>query len=135
MPLTSGETNLHTLLRGMEPVLDPAEYLFVSLPHTTLPAGLHPRLLFREEEGISLIITRQEAEQHALSGIFPCRRITLTIHSALEAVGFLAAILPRLAALGMGVNPVSAFCHDHLFVPADRAADALTELKKIAAGR
>lgn len=59
--------------------------------------------------------------------------ITLSIHSSLEAVGFLAAILPRLAAAGMGVNPVSAFHHDHLFVPADRADDAMRILEELAA--
>jgi hypothetical protein len=58
--------------------------------------------------------------------------ITLEIHSSLEAVGFLAAITRRLAEAGMGVNPVSAFFHDHLFVPADRAREAVTILKQLA---
>ena len=46
-----------------------------------------------------------------------------------RAVGFLAALLPTLAARGMGVNPVSGFFHDHLFVPADRAEDAMAVLR------
>jgi hypothetical protein len=58
--------------------------------------------------------------------------ITLEIHSSLEAVGFLAAITARLAEAGMGVNPVSAFHHDHLFVPAERAAEALRILEAVA---
>jgi hypothetical protein len=58
--------------------------------------------------------------------------VTLNIHSSLEAVGFLAAITTRLAAAGMGVNPVSAFYHDHLFVPADRAEEALDLLRQLA---
>ena len=33
----------------------------------------------------------------------------------------------------MGVNPVSAFHHDHLFVPADRADDAMRILEELAA--
>jgi len=32
----------------------------------------------------------------------------------------------------MGVNPVSAFHHDHLFVPADRAEEALLILLQLA---
>ncbi|RVA88555.1 ACT domain-containing protein, partial [Mesorhizobium sp. M7A.F.Ca.CA.004.02.1.1] len=64
---------------------------------------------------------------------FRCRMVTLNIHSSLEAVGFLAAITTRLAAAGMGVNPVSAFYHDHLFVPADRAEEALELLVGLAA--
>ena len=58
--------------------------------------------------------------------------ITLNIHSSLEAVGFLAAITTRLAAAGMGVNPVSAFYHDHLFVPAERAEEAMELLRQLA---
>ena len=67
-----------------------------------------------------------------LDATFRCRRITLEIHSALEAVGFLAAITTRLAASGMGVNPVSAFYHDHLFVPVDRAEEAVALLEEMA---
>ncbi len=48
-------------------------------------------------------------------------------------VGFLAAITARLAAAGMGVNPVSAYFHDHLFIPADRAGEAMTILEALAA--
>ncbi len=59
--------------------------------------------------------------------------ITLNIHSSLDAVGFLAAITTRLAAAGMGVNPVSGYFHDHLFVPADRADEAMTVLEGLAA--
>jgi hypothetical protein len=59
--------------------------------------------------------------------------ITLNVHSSLDAVGFLAAITTRLAAAGMGVNPISAFFHDHLFVPAERADEAMAILKTLAA--
>ena len=33
----------------------------------------------------------------------------------------------------MGVNPVSAYFHDHLFVPADRADEAVALLEQLAA--
>ena len=46
-------------------------------------------------------------------------------------VGFLAAITTRLAAAGVSVNAVSAFHHDHLFVPYDRADDTLTLLQNM----
>lgn len=32
----------------------------------------------------------------------------------------------------MGVNPVSAFYHDHLFVPAERAEEAMALLLRLA---
>eukprot|EP00543_Licmophora_paradoxa_P009015 CAMPEP_0202444618 /NCGR_PEP_ID=MMETSP1360-20130828/3618_1 /ASSEMBLY_ACC=CAM_ASM_000848 /TAXON_ID=515479 /ORGANISM="Licmophora paradoxa, Strain CCMP2313" /LENGTH=205 /DNA_ID=CAMNT_0049060645 /DNA_START=455 /DNA_END=1072 /DNA_ORIENTATION=- len=64
---------------------------------------------------------------------FPCRMITLNIHSSLDAVGFLAAITSHLAKkkTGMGVNPVSGFYHDHLFVPEHRVDDAMVALKEL----
>jgi hypothetical protein len=41
-------------------------------------------------------------------------------------------ITTRLAAAGMGVNPVSAYFHDHLFVPAGRAEEAMAVLHALA---
>ena len=89
-------------------------------------------MLFREKEGLTMILDSELANAHGLVAIFPCRMITLEIHSALDAVGFLAAILPALSSAEIGVNPVSAFHHDHLFVPADRADDAMGILKNLA---
>jgi hypothetical protein len=45
--------------------------------------------------------------------------------------GFLAAITARLAETGISVNVVSAFYHDHLFVPHDRADEALARLQEM----
>lgn len=90
-----------------------------------------PLMLFTEAEGTTMILKRNDAELQKLDFEFPCRMITLNIHSALDAVGFLAKITSRLAALDMGVNPVSGFYHDHLFVPAARADDAMAELEKM----
>jgi hypothetical protein len=101
-------------------------------PGASQPEGLDPVMVFREREGTTLIATDEAAKAAGLTASFRCRMITLNIHSSLEAVGFLAAITTRLAAAGMGVNPVSAFYHDHLFVPADRAEEALALLRQMA---
>jgi hypothetical protein len=128
----TGETNLFALIAAMEPVLGDELYVFATLPvDAPTPAGLTPLMTFREREGLTLIVTQTEAARAGLEAVFPCRKITLNIHSSLEAVGFLAALLPALAAEGMGVNPVSGFFHDHLFVPADRAEDALRVLRTL----
>jgi len=58
--------------------------------------------------------------------------ITCNVHSSLEAVGFMAVIATRLAELGMGVNPISGFYHDHLFVPAGREDAAMRALGELA---
>lgn len=130
-----GETDLARLLAGLSPRLDETVYVFATQPAgSPEPAGLAPLMRFAEAEGTTLVLPRAEAERTGLGFIFPCRRIVLEIHSSLEAVGFLAAILPRLAAAGIGVNPVSAFHHDHLFVPEGRADEAMAILDAIATG-
>lgn len=55
--------------------------------------------------------------------------ITCEVHSSLEAVGLLAVVTGRLRDLGMGVNPVSGFFHDHLFVPEGREGEAVEALR------
>ena len=82
---------------------------------------IRPLLTFREQEGITLVMRREEAERAGMRYQFASRLITLTVHSALDAVGFLAAVTARLAEAGISVNAVSAFHHDHLFVPERRA--------------
>jgi hypothetical protein len=127
-----GEINLQKLLGSMSPELLPGIFVFVTLlPGTPQPADVHPIMVFREREGDTLILSEEEANAAGLPSAFPSRMITLNVHSSLDAVGFLAAIATRLAAAGMGVNPVSAYFHDHLFVPADRADEAIAILEGI----
>jgi len=128
-----GETDLRRLIAGMDPDLRPGVYVFATLPAgSPEPPGLFPLMRFREAEGVSLIVERRAAMSAGLEAVFPCRMITLNVHSALEAVGFLAAVAARLAEEGMGVNPVAGFFHDHLFVPEDRAEDAMRCLRAMA---
>lgn len=128
-----GETDLRTLLASMRPRLDGRTFVFVTMQGSgKTPEGIAPIMSFAEREGTTFIVAQDEALAAGIECTFPCRMITLDIHSSLEAVGFLAAILPHLAAVGIGVNPVAAYHHDHLFVPSDRAEDALAILRTIA---
>ncbi|SEN70667.1 ACT domain-containing protein [Bradyrhizobium sp. OK095] len=128
----AGERDLGALLRGMKPELRPGVFVFCTIvADESIRAALNPLLTFREQEGTTLVILREEAEAAGLRYAFASRLITLTVHSALDAVGFLAAITARLAEAGISVNAVSAFHHDHLFVPVDRADEALALLQEM----
>lgn len=127
-----GESNLRTLLRQMKPEMRDGIFVFCTLPDDkNIPAELAPVLVFREREGTALIVRREEAERVNLPHQFASRMITLSVHSSLEAVGFLAVITARLADAGISVNAVSAFHHDHLFVPEHRASEALRLLQDL----
>ncbi len=130
----SGETNLQKLLGSMSPELLPGVFVFTTLPPgTPCPAGIESIMSFCEREGETLILSEKAAQAASLPYTFPSRMITLNVHSSLEAVGFLAVIATRLAAAGMGVNTVSAYYHDHLFVPAERADEAMQVLQRLIA--
>ena len=130
----SGEQNLDALIRSMTPELQDGVFVFCTLPRgEKVPSHLNPVMSFREKEGQTLILLREDAASAGIDGVFPCRMITLSIHSALEAVGFTAEITKVLAAAGMGVNPVAAFYHDHLFVPQAKAELAMQLLHELSA--
>jgi uncharacterized protein len=125
-----GERNLATLLQNMKPEM--GEGVFCSVSNSEeIPAALTPVHIFREREGTTCVVQREEAESARLSYQCASRLITLTVHSSLEAVGFLAAVTRRLAEAGISVNAVSAYYHDHLFVPEHRAEEALQLLRKM----
>jgi hypothetical protein len=121
----TGETDLDTMLRGLQPTLHPDEFVFAQ---AAAPAG-DPICTFREPEGYTLILPRTEAERLGIPFTYPCRMITLSVHSSLEAVGLLARVAAILAGRGISVNVVSAYYHDHLFVPVQRAGETLEALR------
>jgi uncharacterized protein len=128
----AGERDLKELLRNMKPEIHQGIFVFCTIAKDEdMPAAISPLLTFGEQEGTTLVLRREEAERAGLRYQFASRLITLTVHSSLDAVGFLAAITARLAGAGISVNAVSAFYHDHLFVPEHRAAEALGLLQDI----
>lgn len=133
-PPADGERDLRELLAGMKPALDRARYRFVV---RTDPAALAAEadralMLFREAEGTTLILP--VADDEAPPADVPIfRRITLTVHSSLEAVGLTAAVADALTRAGISANIVAAYYHDHVFVPVADAEAALRALRRLSA--
>ena len=128
-----GEKSLDTLLATLTTTLHAATYVFTTVTDAAkLPPLSEVQLLFRESEGITVITTLDYATAHGLEYFFPSRMITLNVTSSLEAVGFMAVLATKLADRGMGVNPVSGFYHDHLFVPLGREDEAVAVLDDVA---
>jgi hypothetical protein len=104
-----GETSLPSLLSSMSPILEQGTYVFATtrnLPLEKLSSHSF-EMLFREREGWTLIAEAPVIEALGLDSMFSCRKVTLNVHSSLDAIGFIAAVTTRLAKAGMGINPVS----------------------------
>ena len=114
----SGERDPSRLLDGLDPKLHPERYSFTATSDQSLGEG--DFAIVREDEAITAIGPDPSGEW---------ARISLGVHSSLDAVGLTAAISSRLAGLGISANIVAALHHDHIFVPWDRREEALKALR------
>ena len=129
----SGETDIHSLLKNMTPVLNEGEYVFCALSSM---GSLNPDDIigtFREEEGWTVILNKTLADELNYEYSYISSWITLTIHSSLDAVGLTATFSKALAEASISCNVVAAFYHDHIFVDrkdADKAMKVLRQLSE-----
>jgi len=130
-----GEHDLTRLRRTMAPRLDDRTFVYCCFADFALPVGLTALCTVREDEGLTAIVDKRDADHRALPYVYESRMITLTLHSSLEAVGFLALVTARLAAAGIACNAIAGYHHDHLLVPATRAAEAVDALLALATDR
>ncbi len=120
-----GETDLQRLLAGLAPELASRPRAIRSqAADAAVPAGAI--MLFREDEGVTTVVEVDTSSDEPLWA-----QITLRIHSSLEAVGMMAAIATALTARDIPCNAVSAYYHDHLFVPWSRRDDAVAALQAL----
>ncbi|MDF1540226.1 MAG: ACT domain-containing protein [Candidatus Thorarchaeota archaeon] len=130
--IMAGETDLAELVRAMKPKMRQIELVFCTIPWKDLPEiPLDPLLLFKELEGVTMVMPKREAKSLGLPTETTWSWIELTVHSSLNAVGFLSIISKTLADAGISLNVISAYYHDHLFVPDDRAKEAIKVLEKL----
>ena len=126
----AGEKDLEKLLASLAPRLMDDDFVFCTIKDATYGdyAELSPLASFSEDEGLALVLKKENADKAGLKyeAIFKC--ITLNVHSSLEAVGLTAAVSRRLAERGVSANIMAAYYHDHILVPAEKAADALSAL-------
>jgi uncharacterized protein len=127
----SGERDLVRLLAEMEPKVVPGEFVFVCVPvAVAVPESL---AMVREPEGLSHVLTRSVADAAGYEYGFVAGWITLTIHSALDAVGLTAAVASALAAEGISCNVIAGYHHDHLLVPHASLDRSVAILRRLAA--
>jgi hypothetical protein len=115
------ERDLAKLLANLEPVLSPERYSFEITDRPEFDGDTFA--LVREDEGIIAIRATPSGEW---------ARISLGVHSSLEAVGLTAAFSRALAAADISANVVAGLHHDHIFVQWERREQALRVLQAFA---
>lgn len=128
----AGEKDLAILLKTMKPKLNAGEYVFCTTKNIQQLDLTRTILVFKEEEGITVIVEKHIADALQFNYSFVASWITLTVHSSLEAVGLTAAFSKALTDENISCNVVAGYYHDHIFVDKKDATKALAVFNKFA---
>ena len=131
----SGIEDLKVLLAHMEPTLGADHYVFCTFPDGAYGdySELSPIASYVEDEGLTLVVTQDAADRDSLDYSCVLRKITLKVHSSLTAVGLTAAVAGQLTRYGISANVIAGYYHDHIFVQAERADEAIQALSMLSA--
>ena len=116
----AGEKDLKKLLTSLSPYLMDDDFVFCTIQNARY--GDYDELLpiasFCEDEGLTLLLKKENADKAGFNyeSVFKC--IALQVHSSLDAVGLTAVVSSKLAAMGISANVIAAYYHDYIFVPA-----------------
>ena len=121
-------SDLNQLIQSMDPVLHEGVYVFCSVEHREDLKEINIIASIEEDEGFSVVLHEAEAKALGLPVLFRAAWITLTVNSDLQAVGLTAAFAGALAKAGISCNVVAGAYHDHVYVPVERAEEAIRVL-------
>ncbi len=142
---SSSISNLSILLKSLAPSCDGEKYHFATVEQSAIfqLTGYMQYIdgVFREgvDEGITIVFyealrsTIEKTTNRPIIG--PFAKITLTVHSDLNAVGLTVAVSAALAKEKISTNVVAAYYHDHVFVPYERRQDAMKALMRLSGSK
>ena len=118
------------MISNMTPELQPGGFVFATFLDGKEPGDLIQQAIsvFKETEGVSLILPVDVAAGAGISVEDEMRCITLNVYSSLQGVGLTAAVSNALGDCGIPCNMVAAYHHDHVFVPAEMGEQAMQVL-------
>ena len=115
--------------RELAPDLSQEPYVFVTTAGPPPAVAMFAAIL--EDEGLTLVLTKADADRVGLEYSYVAARITLRVNSALDEVGLTAVVSRVLADADISCNVIAGAAHDHLFVDWSRrfyAQDLLQQL-------
>lgn len=126
-----GETDLEKMLATLDVERRPGVFTFVAVadPDRALAEVAHATV--REGDTTTLVLTVDDARRAGLDVVTEMAWLSLTVQSSLDAVGLTAAVSQVLGDAGVACNVLAGYHHDHLLVPAEQAASAITALRSL----
>ena len=128
-----GQTDLKKILESIDPYLVDESFIFMTTDQSlsSISNTLNPIASFKENEGLSIVITQATADKNAITydSVFSC--ISLGVHSSLESYGLISIISRELTQNNISTNVFSGYYHDHIFVQSEKADKALEIISKI----
>ena len=117
--------------RDLAPELYPEPYVFATVTGAPPQAGMFAAIM--EDEGLTLVLTKADADRAGLAYSYLAARITLRVDSTLDEVGLTAKVSRVLADAGISCNVIAGSAHDHLFVAWASGQLALDLLRQLLA--
>ncbi|HEX6527331.1 MAG TPA: ACT domain-containing protein [Streptosporangiaceae bacterium] len=115
--------------RELLPELSEEPYVFVATAGPPPAVAMFAAIL--EDEGLTLVLTKADADRVGLEYSYVAARITLRVNSALDEIGLTAAVSRVLADADISCNVIAGAAHDHLFVDWSRRYYALDLLRHL----
>jgi len=124
------------MIREMNPVVVPGTFVYTTVPGVdSVPDGVVIYSTVLEPEGVSILVSSEDARQIGIIDPVELGWITLSVNSSLEGVGLTAAVSGALANESIACNVVAGHHHDHLLIPIDQVDRALELLSELATKR
>ncbi|PDP89358.1 acetyltransferase [Glycomyces fuscus] len=124
--------DLERLLAGTRILLRPGGYVFTTVSDgASLPEGVRPVVTVAEDEALTVVCPREEADAAGLPYENAAAWITLEAPAGAEAAALVAAAAAALTGAGLPHDVVSGFHHDHVFVPEEAGERAVAVLRAL----
>lgn len=111
----------------LNPFLHDGSFVFVKT--STIPDNVIA--FFAENEGFTVIVSKQDSEKLGYKSYFEAAWITLLAETSLNDLGITAVFSKALSDNGISCNVFAPIHHDHIFVPFDKRFEAMKILEKL----
>ena len=125
------ESSLQEILQQLEPALSTETFVYVGVSSQSLlkVLGYDPVAFFKEKEGITLIVRKEDADNNFLSYKHELCQIVFHAPFHFDCVGLTAIVTSALAKAGISVIPQLTVYNRSLYVKKEDAHTALEILK------